>query len=149
MTLTWHASERKLFGKTWRTCKMSMIRILVHPPPSPPLPSPTLPFLLSFPFPNVFFFFYSAAGIRLSQPLSEFYTSRNPTLEVRHQVHLQLGTRAVLRVCFASQVASSPKCISPPLKGTRPFLFPSLLSCVNSLAPLTLSRCSFLFWNNN
>ena len=101
-------------------------------------PSPPLHSLLSFSFPNVFSFFQSAAGIRLSQPLSELYTSRNPTLEIRHRVHLQLGTRAVLRAAlsFCLLLKWPPLLNVSPLKGTRPFPFPSPLSCVNSLAPL-------------
>ena len=56
---------------------------------------------IPFPFSNVFSLSYSAADIWLSQPLSESATARNPILEVRHRVHLQLETREVLRVALS------------------------------------------------
>ena len=110
--------------------------------PSSALLSFSFSHLLSFPFLFLMFFLsHSAAGIRLSQSVSEPDTSRNPTLENLYQAPLKWGERVLsvaLSVC-APQVASPPKCISPPLEGAprSPSSPLSPLSPLTPLAPLS------------
>ena len=96
------------------------------------LPSSTLFSLTLFLF--LFLIFFSSLVFGSRDPV------RNPTLEVRHRVHLHLGTRVVLDVAL---LVTWP----PPLKGTL-LLTPLPLPAVNSLARLSpLSSLPLTFIN--